>query len=114
MGLPTNEQTVATGADGLNDWQKVFQGPFINTQLGADGNWFSRPGFVHTITVGNDDTTKKTVNIYDATSGTSSPLANIVVPPGDSRTVILDVQVFNGLRAVAASWTSVLANATYR
>lgn len=114
MGIPTNEQNTAPGADGLNDWQKVMQGPFSASQRGADGAFKSSPGFVHTMTFNNAGASSVTFSVYDDATATSNAMDTVTVPAGSCMHVTLNAAFYNGLRVTCTSWTSALCSARYR
>lgn len=114
MGIPTIEQTITPGADGNTNAQRTLSGPFQASQRSTDGTFLVGQGFVHSLTVSNDDAAKKTVSFYDDATGTTRPICTIVVPAGDTRTVTVNVAFYFALRAASASWTNVIASASYR
>lgn len=114
MGIPTNEQNVAPGADPINDWTKVMQGPFNATQRVSDGVFKTGAGFVHTMTFANASGAAVTFSVYDDTSGTTQTMEVVTVPAGNTVSVTLNAQFYNALRVVCTSWTTAYCSARWR
>lgn len=114
MGIPTNEQTVRPGEDGLQDWLKVAQGPFQASQRTSDGTFKTGSGFVHTVVFNNASGAAVTYNVYDDASGTTNAMITATVPANTCLPVQLNAQFLNALRVTASSWTSATASATWR
>jgi len=113
-GYPTEEQTVPAGADPINDWLKVMQGPFNATQRTSDGVFKTGAGFVHGITFNNGSGAAVTFNIYDDASSTTNPMLTVTVPAGVGPQHVLNAQFYNALRVTASLWTSATVSATWR
>lgn len=114
MGIPTNEQNSPAGADSINDWVKVIQGPFNATQRNSDGVFKTGAGFAHGMTFNNGSAAAVTFNVYDDASSTTNPMLSVTVPAGTGPQHMLDAQFFNALRVICTLWTTCLCSATWR
>ena len=113
-GYPTVEQGVPPGADAVRDRQNVLIGPFLSSQIAADTTVKTGAGVVGNFTVSNLDASAKTINVYDATSGTSNPIEQVYVPATSSVNVQVNAEFFTGLRFVSASWANLLVSVRFR
>ena len=87
----------------MNNYKSFF---YSNINSLATTQVKSGAGYLHTITINKSGASSNTISVYDATSGTTSPIAVIDGTATAGNTLLFDINFINGLRIITATGTA--------
>lgn len=87
----------------MNNYKSFF---YTNINSNTTTQVKSGAGYLHTITINTAGASSNTISVYDATSGTTSPIAIINGTAAAGSTLHFDINFQNGLRIITATGTA--------